>query len=217
MKELFERIFDLNFPENQYFKQEFSKQQVYLHHTASGRGVNGDFRYWLNTSGRIATCVIIGWDGTIYQLFSSKYWGHHLGIKNTVFELNGVSNSNFELNAHSIGIEIDSWGPLTKKDGKYYSWAGTIVPEEEVCFYSYGYKGYTCYHKYTDQQIKSVELLLRYWRERYGIPLDYNDDVWEVSKRALSGEKGVFTHNSVRKDKTDIHPQPNLIEMWKSL
>lgn len=217
MKDLFDRIFSLSFPENQYYKQRFEKNQIYLHHTASGRGVDGDFRHWLNSSSRIATCVIIGWDGTIYQLFSSNYWGHHLGVPKKVFDTYGANNTNLELNMYSIGIEIDSWGSLTKKDGKFYSWAGTPVPEEEVCFYSYGYKGHTYYHKYTDEQVKSVELLLKYWRVRYQIPLDYNDDVWEVSKRALSGSKGVFTHNSVRKDKTDIHPQPNLIQMWKSL
>jgi len=41
--------------------------------------------------------------------------------------------------------------------------------------------------------------------------------MWEVSKKALKGESGIFTHNSIRKDKTDIFPQPEMIQMLKSL
>jgi len=33
----------------------------------------------------------------------------------------------------------------------------------------------------------------------------------------LKGKAGVFTHNSVRKDKVDVYPHPKLIEMLKSL
>jgi hypothetical protein len=56
-----------------------------------------------------------------------------------------------------------------------------------------------------------------HWNKKYEIPLEYNDDIWDVTKRALSNEKGVFTHNSVRPDKADVFPQPELIEMLKSL
>ena len=35
--------------------------------------------------------------------------------------------------------------------------------------------------------------------------------------RALKGESGVYTHNSVRFDKIDITPQPKMIAMLKSL
>jgi hypothetical protein len=53
---------------------------------------------------------------------------------------------------------------------------------------------------------------------RFEIPLDYSyDEFFSVSKKALSGEKGIFTHNSYRADKTDVSPQPKLIEMAKTL
>jgi len=38
-----------------------------------------------------------------------------------------------------------------------------------------------------------------------------------VTPRALRGEAGVYTHNSVRYDKVDIYPHPKMIEMLKSL
>jgi hypothetical protein len=33
----------------------------------------------------------------------------------------------------------------------------------------------------------------------------------------LMGDPGVYTHNSVRPDKTDVSPQPKLIDMLKKL
>jgi hypothetical protein len=51
----------------------------------------------------------------------------------------------------------------------------------------------------------------------YDIPKDYNEDIWDVTKRAMSGYDGIFTHNSVRKDKSDMYPCPRVIDMLKSL
>jgi hypothetical protein len=59
---------------------------------------------------------------------------------------------------------------------------------------------------------------LVYWGKTYGIDLSYvESDMWEVSNKALRGEAGVYTHNSYRKDKNDISPQPKMIAMLKSL
>lgn len=52
-----------------------------------------------------------------------------------------------------------------------------------------------------------------------GYVFHYNPykDMWEVSTDALKGVAGVYTHNSVRKDKIDIFPQPEMIQMLKGL
>jgi len=55
------------------------------------------------------------------------------------------------------------------------------------------------------------------WKDRYQIPLTYHQDIWDVTPRALKGEAGVFTHNSVRFDKVDVYPHPKLVTMLKSL
>jgi hypothetical protein len=41
--------------------------------------------------------------------------------------------------------------------------------------------------------------------------------MFDVSKEALSGESGIWSHTSFRSDKSDIHPQGELIKMLKSL
>ena len=212
--------------EGQYVNEETKKLQIVLHHTAGNSSAPGTIKMWdADGRGRIATCVVISgkglskdtYDGEIAQAFSSKKWAYHLGIKPDVFRANALPYRS--LDPLAIGIEICNWGPLTlKNDGKFYNYVDRIVPKEQVCTLDKAYKGYTYYHAYTDAQIESVRQLLVYWNKVHGISLKYNEkDMWEVSKNALSAVPGVYTHNSYRKDKSDISPQPKMIAMLKSL
>jgi len=211
--------------ESQYLKEEAVKTQIVLHHTAGNSSGPATIKMWdTDDRGRIATCVTISgkglskdtFDGEICQAFSSKYWAYHLGIKGDVFRANGVPAKN--LDKTSIGIEICSWGPLEKRGDKFYNYVDREVPVDQVTELATPYKGHKYYHRYTDAQIDSVRQLLTYWKQLYNIDLTYRDaDMWTVSKRALRGENGVYTHNSYRKDKTDIHPCPRMIAMLKTL
>ena len=212
-------IISVDFPDNQYIKEQTDKKQIVIHHTVSGQGVNGDIAWWRSTVDRVGTAIIVGWDGKIYQCFSSKYWAYHLGLK---------TSNNKKLNMESIGIEIDAWGGLIKFNKKWYpaKWdkdlkkfvANTrVAPIQNVQVYEQKFNGFFGFEKYTDAQIEAVRELLVYWNERYKIPLDYNEDMWALSNKAIAGQTGVWSHVSYRKDKSDCHPQPELIEMLKSL
>lgn len=210
-------IITVDFPDNQYIRQQTNKKQIVLHHTVSGQGVNGDIAWWRKTSERVGTAIIIGWDGKIYQCFSSKYWAYHLGLK---------TSNNKALNMGSIGIEIDAWGGLVEYNGKWYpaKWDGKkmvantkIKPIENVEKYPNGYKGFYGFEKYTDAQLESVRKLLVYWGDRYNIPLDFNEGMFDVSNEALAGKAGIWSHTSFRSDKSDVHPDDNLVQMLKSL
>jgi N-acetyl-anhydromuramyl-L-alanine amidase AmpD len=212
-------IIVVDFPENQYVKEQTDKKQIVLHHTVSGQGVDGDISWWRKTVERIGTAIIIGWDGKIYQCFSSKYWAYHLG----------AGNSN--LDKQSIGIEIDSWGGLVRFNRQWYpaKWDENLkqnvantnikpIPERNVQIYVNGFCGFYGYEKYSDAQIEAARKLLIYWGERYKIPLKYNENMWDLNNDALSGKAGVWTHVSYRGNKkSDCHPQPELINMLKSL
>jgi len=213
------KIITVEFPDNQYIREQSIKNQIVLHHTVSGQGVDGDINWWRKTTDRIGTSIIIGWDGKIYQCFSTKYWAYHLGLHR---------NNNKILNKQSIGVEIDSWGGLVELGGKWYpaKWdevankmvANTnIKPIKNVQIYNEKYRGFYGFEKYTDEQIEAVRKLLVFWGETYNIPLNYNEDIWDVSNEALSGKKGIWSHVSFREDKSDCHPQNELIEMLKSL
>lgn len=212
----FDGIQKIDFPRNQYYEKQHEKKQIYLHHTVSGKGVKNDFNYWAKSKARIATCVIIGHDGVIHQGFSSKFWAHHLGIKSKHFTKFELPNINTTLNQRSIGIEIDSYGGLVKENGVWKNVYGGVI--DDVVEYPEGYRGYYAYERYTDAQIESVRQLLVYWGEFYGINIKYQgDDMWDVNKDALEGKEGVWSHTSVRPDKSDVHPCPNLVKMLKSL
>lgn len=206
----------VEFPENQYFKEVFSKNQIILHHTVSGPGPRGDLDTWIRDTRRIATCIILDNEGIPHQLYSSKYWAYNTGVSSW-------------LDKQAIAIEIDNWGPLVlgtgenhtfgnkvvkTVKGKFYAAYGNVV-DVEVQHYPKKFRGYKYYEKYTERQIRTTGELLLYWNRRYGIPIGYNEDMWDVSPRALEGWTGVWTHVSYRKDKSDCHPQPELIEMLK--
>jgi len=101
---------------------------------------------------------------------------------------------------------------------KFFNYVDREVPKDQVCELETPYKGHKYYHAYTDAQIESVKQLLLYWKNVHNIDITYKEeDMWKVSKNALLGTPGVYTHNSYRRDKTDVSPQPKLIAMLKSL
>ncbi|MFW6219424.1 MAG: N-acetylmuramoyl-L-alanine amidase [bacterium] len=222
------KIIQVDFPDDQYYKHQTKKTQIVLHHTVSGEGVNGDINWWRKTTSRIATAIIIGHNGDIYQCFSTKFWGHHLGVKSDFINERRTNKTNLYLNKHSIGIEIDSWGGLVEYRNKWYpaKWdinkkkmiANTkLGAVKDVQTYSQPFRGFYGFERYTNNQIEAVRKLLVFWNERYNIPLNYNPEMWNVSNHALNGEPGIWSHVSYRDDKSDCHPQPELIHMLRSL
>jgi N-acetyl-anhydromuramyl-L-alanine amidase AmpD len=202
------KIDTFDFPKTQYYQEEFKKEIIVLHHTASGRGAEGDYGSWINTPERVATSHIINRDGSCCQLYNSKYWAHHIGCTHP---------NNRRLNQISIGIEIDSWGILTWRDGKFYTYTNSVVPEKDVVEYEKSFRGGRFFERYTPEQVESTRKLLLYWNKVYGIPLDYHEDMWDLSNKAFMCTPGIWAHVSFVKAKSDVHPQPELIEMLKNL
>jgi hypothetical protein len=222
-QELSDLLYQKRLPKSQYFQTRYAKKQFVLHHTGSGDGVNGDYGTWASDSQRVATAFIIERNGKICQVFSSAHWAFALGIGMKSNKINPKFKRFYELREQqAVQVEIDSWGFLKEKNGKYYSWTGTEVPKENVIVYPEDYPtrhAGLAFEKYTDKQIKSVRILSVYLHQTYGIPLGYNEDMWDVSEKALSGEPGIWTHSSYVSAnlRNDCHPQPELIEMLKSI
>lgn len=207
----------LEFPENQYIAEETKKDKIVLHHTVSGPGINGDISWWKQTKDRVATSYIIDREGVIYEVFPDKYWAHHLGVTKAQLSKFNSKVSNETLNKTSVGIEIDSWGWLEKKDGKFYAGNGKEIDSDKVIILDNPYRGHKYFEKYTPQQIKSVVELVNYLCNKYEINYTYHDNMFEFNKEAINGEPGLWSHTSYRPDKTDIYPDPELIDQLKSL
>lgn len=203
------KIVQVRLKETQYYQEEFPKKQIVLHHTVSNGNAKNVMQWWASTPVKIGVAFIIDRDGIIYQCFSSKYWAHHLGTK---------AKNNKQLNQESIGIELCSWGGLTRKENpmlkgspKFYSSTGTQVPKEEVVKLEKSFRGFLYFQKYTEKQLKSMQILVNYLCEMYKIPKTYNTDMWNYSRLAMSGNPGIYSHVSFRKDKSDCFPQKELI------
>ena len=218
-------IKNVNFPRAQYYATEHEKVSIDLHHTSSGRGSEGDIRWWAETPEHVATPYIIERDGTVVQLYDDHYWAHRLGIKNYIFDMHFVPKrrknnlkQNTWLNQRSIGIELDSWGGLAFVDGKCLSWTGKPIPFKYVTKYDRPYRGYHYFEKYTEAQINALYELIQRLKDRHCLEdIKYWTGMFEMDRQALLGERNLFNHTSVRPDKSDCHPQEELVQMLKSL
>ena len=192
---------------NIYHKKN-PKKSLFLHHTASSTA-NSSWSWWNNNKERVGTAYLIDRDGTVIECFDPKAWAYHLGIK---------GDNNFH-EKHGIGIEMVSLGRL-KKEGIYYrDTYNQLHPEHEVCTLGKPYKNQLYFHKFTDQQISAlVELMSEIKREFPLIPFPLNfNSIFEFDSNIITLSKpGVYSHGSVRRDKDDIFPQPNLIEALNS-
>ncbi len=209
------KIVQVRLKETQYYQEEFSKKQIVLHHTVSNGNAKNVMLWWAKTPAKVGTAFIIDREGIIHQCFSSKHWAHHLGTK---------SKQNKQLNQESIGIELCSWGPLTRKENpmlkgspKFFSSKGTEVPKEEVVKLEKPFRGHLYYQRYTEKQLKSLQILMNYLCEMYKIPKTYYSDIWDYSRMAMKGNPGIYTHVSFRKDKSDCFPQSDLTRIIMDL
>ena len=209
------KIKQVRLKESQYFAEESAKTQIYLHHTAGNGNAEAVSRYWNGTSDRVATAFVVGQDGLIVQCFSSKHWAWHLGISKAEFKGQGAKYQN--LDKDSVGIEVCNWGYLKEKDGKFYNYVNTRVPDSMVTTLNEPFKGFKHWYKYTDAQIESTRQLLVYLCDTYNIPREYRAQIFSLDKEAFKGTPGIYTHNSVRKDKSDIYPCPRMIQMLENL
>lgn len=229
------QIIDQILEKGEYYEEKITKNTIYLHHTAGSHRADWTINGWnkdrTSTSLRlkVATAFVIGgldkqgsdkdgMDGKIYRAFNEDYWAHHLGLKTA---------NNTVLNKQSVAIEICNYGPLTKtKDGKYLTYVNTEVHPSQVCDLGFKYRGFQYYQKYSTKQIQALKELLQHLSTKYKIDLKKgllevidapNGAGLDVNAKALAGTPGMWSHSSVRKDKFDIFPQPELIAMLKSL
>lgn len=211
-------------PKGEYIEGNYKNEYIILHHTAGGANPRSVVDYWGRDSlGRVAAEFIVGgqncntgnakYDGQIVRSFPEGCQAYHIG----------KSGSSY-MNTHSVGIEMCNFGYVDK--GKTYT--GATVIQEQTVSLSAPYKGYLFWHKYSDEQIKSVKNLLLYVSNRDNIDLHEGLYKWIKNEGpikafdfhidAYNGNvKGLLTHTNIRKDKFDCCPQQNLVDMIMTL
>jgi N-acetyl-anhydromuramyl-L-alanine amidase AmpD len=153
----------------------------------------------------------IRWDGELVQAFPQGGYGWHLGTGNNVMHRN------------SVGIEVCNFGWI--KDGKTY--VNTVANPSQIVTLSKPFRGFTQWHRYSDTQIEVIREWLLFIANRDGIDIrkglpelirQRGADAFDVFDIAMCERtKGLWSHTNVRRDKVDMFPQQELIDMLLSL
>lgn len=205
---------------NDFIRQETDKNQIVLHHSAGWDNARRMFEIWqIDGQRAVATAIGITDSGEVVRGYDERFWAHHIGMSN---------NFNLARNRGSVAVEICNFGCLVKRGGLYYTWVdnfgrsgpGVTVPESKVI--KLDYKGWEYYEIYTDAEIEALKKWILLQSLRWNIDLTYrHEDMFpglnQTSQRAIQGGNGIYTHNSYLSWKTDVSPQPKLIQMLQSL
>lgn len=210
-------------PSDEYCHGPIKPEWVFLHHTAGWHNPYNTINNWAgDTRGRIATEFVLGgpsikgnddkYDGVMVQAFPEGNYGWHLG-----------KNGSQKMHKNSVAIEVCNFGWV--KDGKAYQ--GTKVEESQIVTLDKPFRGHTTWHRYSDAQIEALRLWILWIAERDGIDVraglpalikEKGAEAFEWNEDAYYGRvKGLWTHTNTRKDKVDMFPQPELMDMLTSL
>lgn len=232
-------IINEHFLDNDEYMKGSVPKAIFLHHTAGWYNPYKVIDNWNNDNrGSVSTEFIIGgqsikadefkYDGELVKAFPKGGWGWHLGIGRTPIHKN------------SIGIEVNNFGYLTKggyrkgntwinkNSNDFYTYAGTRADSSQIVELDKEFRGFKYWHKYSDKQIETIEKLLKYISERdnidikKGIPSlikDLGANAFDYIPDVKNGKKdsGIWSHTTVRKDKFDMFPQQELLDMLVSL
>ena len=206
-------------PKHCYNQSVVPKKQIVLHHTAGGPMAQGVYAGWAAKSNKVATAFVIERGGQIYQMFDENHWAWHLGVEPN----DRITHFAQGLDAQSIAIELCNWGYLNKQKPRsvnerpiYRNYVFGEVPPEEVCNLGQVWRGLEYFEKYSPAQIIAASKLVKYLAEKHKIPLTGfytpSDGWFDINQNALDGKPGLWNHTNYRTDKTDLSPQPEIID-----
>ena len=216
-------IIDYYLPKGEYVEYPTNKEYLFIHHTAGWNNPYRTIDMWGNdTRGRIGTQYVIGgvnpkteddsYDGVILKCFDDEYYAWHLG------------NVDRYMHKHSIGIELCNFGWVTKRGNHFYTYTNSKIHPDQVVDLGYKFRGHRYWHKYSNKQLDALRMLITHITNIHGISTYLGlqerlnhmspSDAFDYYPQAKHGEvKGILSHTSVRTDKYDTFPQPELVDI----
>ena len=131
-----------------------------MHYTA-GRSAASSINWLTNADAKASAHLVIGRDGSITQLVPFNRIAWHAGTS----RWEGLTG----MNSHSIGIELDNAGILTRQGGKWKAWFGGEYVDEDVVEAVHKHESQMRgWHGYTEDQIGSTlevgRLLVKHYK-----------------------------------------------------
>ena len=147
-----------------YYAETVPKQRIVVHFTAGY--LKGDMAALTKKDNHVSVPFVVARDGTIYNLFSSKYWSYHLG--------KGAQGGNQPMSSSAVAIELSNVAYLRPKGSALVDPYGApyCTPADTSAYVTLPkpYRGYTTFATFTDAQYVSLINLLRYLTRSYAIP-----------------------------------------------
>jgi N-acetyl-anhydromuramyl-L-alanine amidase AmpD len=201
----FVRVSPKNGEETYYYRQAHQKQQIVLHFTMGY--LHGDVATLTQPNRHVSVPFLIGRNGKIYNLFSSRFWSYHLGP--------GAMGGNRVQSQKTIAIEISNIGPLKQQGNNIITSYSKPGKADKYCnvsqkryYQQQAFRKYDYYATFSNAQYKALILLLRYLTASYKIPrkLLPMSQRFETHER-VANFKGIVSHVNYRKTgKVDIGP-----------
>lgn len=141
------KYIEVKCPKNQ---QQFGSNlpdTIIIHYTV-GSTANSSAEYLARDDVKASAHLVIGRDGTIYQLVPFNIIAWHAG--------DSSYGNRTGFNKYSIGIELDNAGPLTKTGNSFISTFGKAYPESEAILAKHRNETTERYwHTFTEIQIQT--------------------------------------------------------------
>lgn len=213
-------------PEGEYVDEIDAKQYIFI---SVNNGQHSPYevidRWASDQRGRVGAHYVIGglaahldanklsgsdrtYDGKVLQAIKDENRGFHLGRVKS-----------HKLIKHSISIELCSSGYLEEREGRYFTWYNQEVHPSQVVRLEKSYRGYRYFHKYSQNQLESLEALLKLLCEKHEIFHNSTDiNKYKISNVDHFNENTKFntsisSRDILRSDTISISPQEELLDL----
>lgn len=201
--------------ESYFYKEVFPKKRIVVHYTAGY--LKGDIAALTQKDNHVSVPFVVARDGTIYNLWSSRYWSYHLG--------KGAEGGNSEMSRSSVAIELSNLGYLRPKGDTLVTYSGDpYCALDETDAYrklDKPFRSYSYYATFTDVQYRSLGSLLRYLTRAFDIPAEFLPEPQRYAVYpGVDKFRGITTHVNYQPEsygKWDIGPAFDWARVMASL
>jgi hypothetical protein len=224
---------------DEYYAGPTKKEWIFLHHTAGWHNPYNTIKNWNNDDrGKIGTEFVLGgpsikgtdnqFDGVLVQAFPAGGYAWH------------NSTGSGPIHTNSVGIEICNFGYVTKggyrkgrtwvalNPNEFYNYVGSSVVSSQITTLAKPFRGHTTWHRYSDKQIEVLRDWILWVANRDGIDprkglveqihkLGAHEALDLICVDLAKKTKGIWSHTNITKEKVDIFPQSEMIDMLVSL